>query len=888
MFFGAPMAVVWKYNRTEPSSPHNTCNGRDLDNTGGNFWLHGNLTITDGVTAWASGEYADFSRVVEDVTAGTFHSFYPRLTIGGDDRDHVQFTRGDKILVSGYAKFTAGQREGFSVFISTEANNKWTGQNNTPIVCFDLENGQIATDNGGFLLGHKIESSELTEYATDIYYFEVVTEPTIAHGSAKVQFWLQEGTGVPGELEYSYAGDGTSYIEMTGIQIRALPDPKYNQLKEVVTTTVPRYVNTGEVILVGETIGKNFEAGELLNVLTHKVETTEDGDPQVEEVVFFGEARGPATKNSEPNATLDAEYIELAELVAYKPDEIIKTGMSRTGWDFAVNEGSFPSYVFSRSQRPPGSGPVRGVVFYDGFIYAFRDTEDQSSCAIWKSSGYGWRRVDEFNYIVPFTTGTGAEPTPGDIVTIGGSGKSGYIIYVDTTSGAWGTDAAGNFYIKADDQVDQNPYTGTLYEADGTTTIASITGSVGAYEYETLKPGGKYEFREGNLYGDKARKRLYWVNGEDTCFEFDGLLEGFAPILVGMTDDRPIHLALHNYHLFLAYRSGSVQVSSDGDPHSFTVILGATEIAVGDRPTGFIEEVSNSLLIFTRNQTWVLNGNTRANFDLDDFNVNAGGHEWSLQRIGLATYFDDRGFTSLRQTSRGDSVNYQENTQSELIQPLVEDLLSKAAVTTSHLIKDENIYRCYFDDGRVVSIGFDKHEVAGHMPLEYPFIANCSYSGEDGNGNERIFVGTMDGDVFELERGTSFNEEPITAFVRTVLYPSGSPGMFKRYKHARLDGTFDGALTMAGRVEFDFDNPELNLGEELDFSNDSAGGYWDDMEFDSFIWDRTRLGNPQVKIEGEGTNCSIYLRSSSATDKSHTLRGMSLQWHRRRDDRRGL
>jgi hypothetical protein len=876
LHIAAPMAVVWK----ALLSPHNGLQGRTLSS-----WTQGDCTITDAVTTWTGGVYTDFSRIVEG-TGSSIKNFLNYIVVSGDQRIPCRALRGDKIKVEFYVKWTSGQVDGMMFFIAATDNNEWpyvAGQQSVPVWAIDFKNGVVNPPVDSWTLNHKVESITLTDLGSGIYKVEMVSDEILHYGCHTLQCWLLNETGTPGTFETIYTGSGTKYIEMTGVRMQAIPDPDTEtQLKEVVTKDTANYVNTGNLVLAG--VGGSYEENEPLELSYWYIESGIAGDPVVEIWRSFGEAKGPATKNSEPNSVLDAEYRAFSQVLAWKEGELIPAGVSRRA-------DPDTAYVYATPQRPPGSGPIRGVVFYKGFVYAFRDTEDGGSGAVWKSSGHGWRRVDQWVYKLPFDTGVGTEPVPGDVIYAHvGIFVKGVVLYVETTSGTWGTDAAGFIWVKKSELDDTNAWSGAAVfkEDDQTTVIADATTTVDYLDYETLLPGGKYEFRQGNLYGDKARDRLYWVNGEDTAYEWDGVNEGFSPIAVGMTDDRPIHLAIHNYHLFLAYRSGSIQVSSDGDPHSFTVILGATEIAIGDRPTGFIEEVSNSLLIFARNQTWVLNGNTRANFDLDDFNINAGGHEWSQQRIGLATYFDDRGFTSLRQTSRGDSVDYQENTQSELIQPLVEDLLVNAKVTTSHLIKDENIYRCYFDDGRAVSIGFDQHNVAGHMVLQYPFIANCSHSGEDGNGNERIFVGTMDGDVFELETGTSFNGEEINAFIRTVLYPSQTPGKFKRYSHIRLDGTFRGSLTMAGRVEFDYDDPDYNLGAELDFSNDSAGGYWDDMIFDNFIWDKTKSGNPQVKLEGEGTNCSIYLYTSSATDKIHTIRGISLQWQARRDDRRGL
>ena len=91
---------------------------------------------------------------------------------------------------------------------------------------------------------------------------------------------------------------------------------------------------------------------------------------------------------------------------------------------------------------------------------------------------------------------------------------------------------------------------------------------------------------------------------------------------------------------------------------------------------------------------------------------------------------------------------------------------------------------------------------------------------------------------------------------------------------------------LKGNFEYDFHNDEFNLADELDFSTDEAGSYWDDFDWDAFVWDQPTSGIPQTKLEGEGVNIAAYLYSTSKADKPHTLRGVTLQWQPRRDDRR--
>jgi hypothetical protein len=874
MYIGLATAVVLDVHE----NPMNYVNGRTITDT--NRYVGTNLTVLDADLAWASGVYADFSKLTEAASGDLINALVMADFTGNEDL-YIHANKGDRLYIEAYVKFTAGQREGLYF---THASGSSSSNNNAARalnVGWDLENGINATllNGSASFFPIDIEEQTIELLSADIYKVTCTFLPFIHDIEIRPQFQIT-ATHAAGDIDDSYT-HSSKYLHITGIRMMCMPNGGDEvQLGEVTTAETVKNVNTGYLILAGRTIGKGFELGENLTMWTQSMNASVQVDSQYEtHERTVGVALGPQTLNDEPDATLDAEYTALATIMATGPT--VDYGRATGG---GIQSVGVPTPLI-----PEGSGPVRGLFYHEGFVFAARDTPDGAKGVMWKSSGVGWRDITVRMQAIVYDAGSGAEPVPGDEIEESGGQAIGLVIKVFTDSGTWGVDAVGTIWVKRDpDSGETHEWqnNGGLALTSGGGNFALVDGLVSPGDFQELPAGGRYEFRSHNFFGHVGRRRLYWVNGTGSGYEYNDLLEGWAPIPTGMTIDTPTHLAVHNSHLFFSFPGGSVQLSGDGDPFSWTVITGASEIGVGDEITGFNEEVGNSLFIFTRNQTFVLQGNTRANFDLDDFNINAGSHEWSLQRIGLGTYFDDRGFTTLLQTQRAGSVNFQENTQSALVQPMIEDLVRTTIVKCSHLIRKENIYRCYFQDGRVASIGFDGHEVSGHMLLQYPFVANVAVSEEAETGAERLFVGTDDGEIFEIEQGNSFDGGPVNSFIRTVLYHSKSPGLFKKYSHIRIDGTFTGALTLTGRVEYDFDDPDWNLGDELDFSSASAGGYWDSFVWDSFVWDRATSGNPQEKLEGEGTNVSIFLHSESSTDKAHTLRGATLQWMPRRDDRR--
>jgi hypothetical protein len=100
--------------------------------------------------------------------------------------------------------------------------------------------------------------------------------------------------------------------------------------------------------------------------------------------------------------------------------------------------------------------------------------------AAWKSSGHGWRRVDQWVYKLPFDTGVGTEPVPGDVIYAHATiFIKGVVLYVETTSGTWGTDAAGFIWVKKSELDDTNAWNGAAVfkEDDQTTVIADAAVS---------------------------------------------------------------------------------------------------------------------------------------------------------------------------------------------------------------------------------------------------------------------------------------------------------------------------------------------------------------------------------------------------------------------------
>lgn len=521
----------------------------------------------------------------------------------------------------------------------------------------------------------------------------------------------------------------------------------------------------------------------------------------------------------------------------------------------------------------PGSGAVLGTAVYKGVGYAVRNNAGGTAAVLHKSTPTGWQAVS-LGFKVRFTVGLVAAITEGATVTGATSGATGVVRRVVVQTGTFaGGDGAGYLVIMS--------ITGTFQNAEklqiGGTDRATVSGTQTA---QVLLPNGRFEFRVTNFYGHSSTVRLYGVDGVNRGFEYQDSPAFFCQIETGMTADAPNHIGVHNEQLFYSFQGGSVQKSGVGDPVIWQVSLGAGEIAIGDECTGFLEELGGTLFIFALSKTLYLTGK-EGTYLLDKFNNDVGARPGTMQRIGQGVYLDDRGFALLAASQNFGNFSY--NSFSALIKPLIEQI--KLTGTASVVARDKNLYRCFFADGRFVSIGFNGRKVVGITTSSYSKVVRCAFSGEDSAGAEMLLFGSDDGFVYRADRGTSFDGAEIQSFLRPVFHHSRSPSRRKRYRRAQFDVAVQGPCAIQIGVDYSFADPD-EPGEPIStIEMEGGGGLWNVSDWNEFKWN-TGVGSSAIcKLEGSGINIGFIIACSSAVDAPHTLQGVTLHHSQRRLNR---
>lgn len=521
----------------------------------------------------------------------------------------------------------------------------------------------------------------------------------------------------------------------------------------------------------------------------------------------------------------------------------------------------------------PGEGRILGVALYRGVTFAARNVAGNASAKLWRSSATGWVECT-LGRKLRFRNGSTAIAA-GSTLTGATSGASAVVRRVVVSEGSWQAGNAKGFLIVPS-------VTGGPFSLNENLQVSASTVAVcdAADVAQTINPSGRFEFRVKNFYGHTNTTRLYGVDGVSRGFEYQDSPEFFCQVETGMADDRPIHISVHKNRLFYAFPGGSVQFSGVNEPVLFSVLTGASEVGIGDEPTGFLEEVGNTLFIFSRNRTDYLAGNG-PDFVLEPFNADSGAYRWTVQRIGQGIYLDDRGFATLATTDR--FGNYAGNSISGAISKLVNEL--KLQVTASCLNRTEDRYRCFFEGGRFISVTFVDRQASSFMSCDYGKSVRCAFSGEDAAGAEMTVFGSDDGYVYVADSGPSFDGEPIPAFIRLAFHHSKAPGRVKRYRRADFDILAEGNCEFAIGVDYDYARPDVQSDPTSSMTVAVGGGFWDVSAWEQFRWNAGFVGQAIVKLEGSGTNISFLISSESSTQAPHTVAGVNLKQSYRRMDR---
>lgn len=521
---------------------------------------------------------------------------------------------------------------------------------------------------------------------------------------------------------------------------------------------------------------------------------------------------------------------------------------------------------------PTGSGAIRGIATLGGSVYCWRDNAGGTAGQMWKASTAGWV-LQSFGTYLYFDAGTTIF-TEGETLTGGTSTATATIERVVLTSGAWDGTAVGYLVLSGE-------ASGPFQNNEAITSAGGAAVANGASVAITLPAAGRYRSVSANFYSQANTERLYVANGVGPAFEWDGTV--LAPVFTGLTAalEKPLYVANHRSHLFLAYEGGSIQNSATGLPLAFNADGGALEFGFAQTITGLKSDTRDSLIVTGRNKVGYLTGSIPAEFDLKSVSEDSGAFSDSLEVVGVPIFLDDQGVRDMQASQAyGD---WMIGTMTRPVAPLMASKIKAGVGVVGALrVRSKDQYRLFWDNGTGIYIYFGR-ENPEIMPFLLDVVPSCLLSGEDALGNEVLFMGGADGMVYELDAGVSFDGNAIAAFFRTGWLNQSEPNTFKRYHRARIEGTPSELNTvLAVTADFTYGSDEQPPADGGSVTFQGAGGFWDEAVWDEFNWDAKAEGQELAAVEGIGESVSIVLASNTATETPHTLSTLTVNFSKRR------
>jgi hypothetical protein len=519
----------------------------------------------------------------------------------------------------------------------------------------------------------------------------------------------------------------------------------------------------------------------------------------------------------------------------------------------------------------PGSGPVRGVCFFSGSTYAWRDNAGATRLDMYKSTSSGWTAVPYFG-VFDFYQGD-QEIFPGETIVGHTSGATALVKAVVKLTGTYAAGNATGYIVFTN--MTGTPTSGELVYVDG----VKHARAVGTYTTIAPLPGGRVQTSIANFGGGQTNKRLYYCDGVNQAFEFDG--ETVVPIYTAMLPDVPTRIAVHKQHLFLAF-GHSLQFSAISDPYVWDPVLGAGEIAMNDSITQLLslpgDQSSGAMAVYTRTDTSVLYGTSSEDFALSTFNVGTGGVANTGQNLDQSYILSERGVMGL-----GTTLNFGNFATASLtmnLRPFIQ--VRRNLASASIVNREKGQYRVFFSDGYGLYLTIANGKYVGAMPIQFPNPVLCTSEGQSVDGAESSFFGSSNGFVYRLDAGTSFDGAVIPANLSLVYNSTKSPRILKRYRKASVEMTGDSFAEFAFGYDLGYRTQFLDQPSDSTHENDLRSAYWDSMVWDNFVFDGNDISPSEVEVTGTAENMGIRISSVSALLQPFTVNSIIVHYTLRR------
>lgn len=421
-------------------------------------------------------------------------------------------------------------------------------------------------------------------------------------------------------------------------------------------------------------------------------------------------------------------------------------------------------------------------------------------------------------------------------------------------------------------------FKGKVYAFRNKTGAASagmyVSSALGWVQIDTssnpLAPNGHYEFINYNFLTSPNSEVMIWVNGQGQAKIYDEVLvTSITNAGMGVLD-KPTHLSVFAFRLFLSYLGGSLQYSELGDPNTWTGTAG--EIGIGHDITALDSSVGGSLVIFSESSIKVLKGTTTATWVVEDFSNVVGAYSSTLAKIfDTLIFVNDFGATTL--SAAQDFGDFSSNSISEKIKNTL--LKKRGLIRSSVAIRSLNQYRLFFSDGKGIVFSFLNKKLRGVTTIQYPLGVLVTAEGEYSDGTPIALFGSSSGYVYEMDSGTSFDGAVIEHRMVTTYYHYKSPRFWKRFNRLTFEIASNSPITFNIKPSYDYSSIGFAKGSIQALSVTGPGGVWGEGDWGVMTWAGSDITNRVFyDLLGVGTNLSISLGTTSKYTTQHTVQNL--------------
>ena len=436
------------------------------------------------------------------------------------------------------------------------------------------------------------------------------------------------------------------------------------------------------------------------------------------------------------------------------------------------------------------SGKIVGLASWQGKTLAARGGD------IYSSTGSAWTKISKPSYGTVLVNGasqTGASlvidgitnggPRQGDTFTIAGVNKI-YTVLANSTVVSGGT------------TLSINPALASSPADNASVTWLSVDRSNQV----------KLRFTKYRIAGTE---KIAGVDSYNYPFIYDGTT--FSEI-TGSTDlEGAEFIAFHKNQLFFA-KGNTLTFTAPYTDSDLTAVNGGGVISIGAQVTGMIV-FREALIIFTERTINQLVGNTIADFVLQPVTRNVGCvASDTIQELGGDVIF--LGPDGLRLFSLTDRVgDFSLGLVSKPIQTQLTDLIATCSSFSSVLIKEKSQYRLLGFSDTVTAAsakGILGTQTASNDTSSISwaelsgirsYVADSNYV----NATETVVFSNVDGYVYQMESGSSFDGENITAYFSTPFVFMDDARLRKTMYKLFLYTDPRGSVNVNVSMKFDFD-----------------------------------------------------------------------------------